>query len=346
MAQTQLALLLAATGWLAGGPTARAETIIGTFQYADFNPATPNVAPILRPIQFCKVQIDGYRQRGLFWSWALEVTTTTDANGSISVPRTFQDVGVTYRMRVFAENNAASVVANQLLATGPFWQEPGFPDNNPIIRTVTFPGAVLNFSYDFTDWYTPQHWSMADAVRLGFDYVNAQREPAQALAQPLPQAAVHPGNPLSTFYNPVNQTLEINNSDIWEDFTILHEYAHFVEHHIGSFAPIPAVHDGCTADLAGTILRSPEHAWMEGFAEFFAQVAASKSPPGSIRGHAGGAGTFTISELENTPWACPGLPADITPKMIENVVAGVLWDLFDAVGACGTSEVGQTRLIG
>ena len=337
-ALTLVKSLLLAIGWLAGGSTAWAETIIGTFQYADFNPATPGVAPILRPIQFCKVEIDGYRQRGLFWTWGLEVTTTTDANGSISVPMNFQEVGVTYRMRVFAENYAALVVPNNLLATGAFWQEPGYPDGAAFIKTVNYPAVVLDFSYNFTDWYTPQHWSLADAVRHGFDYVKAQREPSQALAQPLPQAAVHPGFGGSTFYNPINQTLEINNSHIWEDFTVLHEYGHFVEHHIGSFAPIPAVHDGCTATLLGNNINSAEHAWMEGFAEFFAQVAAANSPPGSIRGNAGGAGTFTVSQLENTPWACPGLPPNVTPNMIENVVAGVLWDLFDAVGNCGTGE--------
>ena len=334
----KLAILLAAIGWLADGSTARAERITGTFRYADFNPADGSI--INRPIQFCKVEVHAFRPRPPFgfWAWGLDATTTTDANGSVSVPRTFQGAGVAYDLKVFAENNATIVLANNLLASGAFWQEPGFPDGAAINRYVNAPGDVLDFSYNFTDSFTPQHWSLADAVRHGFDYVNARRDPSQT-AQPLPQATVHPGNPLNTFYNPINQTLEINNNHIWEDFTVLHEYGHFVEHHIGSFVPIPAVHDGCTANVAGTILRSPEHAWMEGFADFFAQAVAANNPPGTFRGFAGGNGTPSVFTLENaSASSCTGLPADITPNMIENVVAGVLWDLFDAEGACGTSE--------
>ena len=77
---------------------------------------------------------------------------------------------------------------------------------------------------------------------------------------------------------------------------------------------------------------------MEGFAEYFAQVVAAKNPAGTFQGHAGGAGTFTVAQLENTPWAGCTLPPGVTPKMTEHFVAGVLWDLFDGVGACGTSE--------
>lgn len=333
---TQLAILLAAIGWLACGGAAKAETITGTFRYADFNPRDGSTTN--RPIQFCKVEVHAFRRRGLIWIWGWELDTTTDANGSISVPMNFQEPGVQYALRVFAQNYAAVVVPNQLLASGPFYAQPGFP-GAPFILTVSLPTDVLDFSYDFTDAYAPQHWSLADAVRHGFDYVAARRDPSEETTEPLPPAAVHPGFAGSTFYNPINQTLEINNSHVWEDFTVLHEYGHFVEHHIGSFAPIPANHDGCTASIAGNNINSAEHAWMEGFAEFFAQAVAANNPPGTFRGRAGGNGTFTVSQLEDTPWAsCTGLPPHVTPNMIENVVAGVLWDVFDAAGACFSSE--------
>ena len=195
----------------------------------------------------------------------------------------------------------------------------------------------MDFSYDFTDDFTPQHWSLADAVRHGFDFVAARRDPSES--DPLRPAPVQPGF-FTTFYNPINQTLEINDMHIWEDFTVLHEYAHYVEHQISHFVAIPTVHNGCTTlDVFGAIVNTAEHAWMEGFAEFFAQAVARNSPAGALRGHAGDFGTFTISDLENTPWdRCTSLPANITPNMIENVVAGVLWDVFDIEGSCFSFE--------
>ena len=51
-----LTALLAVIGWLAGGSTAGAETVIGTFRYADFDPQDGTT--VLRPIQFCRVDID------------------------------------------------------------------------------------------------------------------------------------------------------------------------------------------------------------------------------------------------------------------------------------------------
>jgi len=49
-----------------------------------------------------------------------------------------------------------------------------------------------------------------------------------------------------------------------DDFTILHEYAHYLEERISSFQAIASWHDGCTA-LAGFVsVAGPDHAWMEG----------------------------------------------------------------------------------
>src|SRR5206468_5142620 len=252
-------------------------------------------------IRFCRIEVWGFRPRTLgIWAWGNDANSTTDGNGNISVPFTFQTAGVVYGVRITAENYAAVVWPNTPVSLSQFFVEPGEPDGTKFQRTANAPGDVLDFSYNFVDAFTPQHWSLAEAVRHGFDFASANRDPRET--DPLPKAGVQPGF-ITTFYNFIQSTLDINNAHVWEDFTILHEYGHFLEHQLGSFAPIPSSHDGCTArDAFGGTINSAEHAWMEGFAEFFAMAAASTLPPGTLQGHAGDFGTFTLSELENTPW--------------------------------------------
>ncbi len=311
-----------------------AETITGAFRYADFNPVTGGTQ--LRPIQFCKVEVHSFRPRiGPIWTWAKDLDTTTDGNGRINVSLPFQTRGVVYAVRVFAQNYGVAVWPNQFAATGPFSEEPGKPDGAAFNPTVSSSADVVDFSYDFQDSFTPQHWNIADAVRRGWDYVAARRDPSES--DPLPAANVQPGFAFTTFYNPVNNTLEIQNQFVFDDITLLHEFGHFVEHQISHFAAIPTSHDGCVArDLFGSIVNSPEHAWMEGFADFFAQAVVANNPTGTFQGPA--AGTFSVGQLENTPWDCPDVPAGTSPMAVENVVAGILWDLFDATGGCGTPE--------
>ena len=60
---------------------------------------------------------------------------------------------------------------------------------------------------------------------------------------------------------------------------LLHEYAHFVEETISAFPWSPTLHDGCLAkDSFGNVVNSGEHAWMEGFAGWFAQAVKLSSP--------------------------------------------------------------------
>ena len=164
-------------------------------RYMKHDPVHPAVGwPV--PIQFCKVEVDSFRPRPPFgfWSWGVETNLTTDENGSISMTRNFQASGVTYDLKVFAENYAAIVLPAQEFASGAFWQEPGFPDGGiPIWRFVNGATDILDFSYDFTDSYTPEHWNIADTVRHGFDYVAARRDPRET--DLLPQVLVHANAP-------------------------------------------------------------------------------------------------------------------------------------------------------
>ena len=127
----------------------------------------------------------------------------------------------------------------------------------------------------------------------------------------------------------------INSDHVNHDFLILHEYAHYLEERISSFAPVPTVHDGCTTrDVLGNIANSPEHAWMEGFADYFAQAVGRSVPSGTLTGVSGTPGT---ARLESP--SCPGLPSTTIPgDAVENYVAGTLWDLLDQPGDPGSQN--------
>jgi len=72
-----------------------------------------------------------------------------------------------------------------------------------------------------------------------------------------------------SWYDAPVDTVVINSADVDFDFLVLHEYAHFLEEMIRSFAPLPSTHDGCLANILGASVNSLEHAWMEGFADYF-----------------------------------------------------------------------------
>jgi hypothetical protein len=317
-----LALVLVVLGAVAAltASPAQATTVKGTFHYKDTNPATG--AQTDRPIVDAKVEIWRFRPRGVFWSWGKDAETTTDASGNISVNMPFAENGVIYQLRVFATNDAAIVWPNDFLHTMPFHREPGDDDNARIHRIERSASDVLDFSYTFHGW-SSQHFNIAEVARHAKAYADARRDPSET--DPIPPAAFQPTSVTGTYYNPVNDTVVINSDDVYNDFDILHEYAHYLEEMISTFAPIPTNHDGCTANLGGLPVTWPQHAWMEGFADYFAQAVGRSVPPGTLTGLRGTPGMGTLESP-----SCAGLPSATIPgDFVENLVAGTLWDLYD-----------------
>jgi hypothetical protein len=260
-----------------GGGVPAPITLTGTFNYAD------NARP--RPIAFADVQVWRFAPHGSFgvWSWSWERTVTTDGAGHISTTFPFDVKGVVYALRVFATNYAAVVWPNDAAHTTPFHQEPGEPSGSSIHRDVTTPGQVRDFSWDFTDDWTSQHFNLAETVRRGFDFARARRDPRES--DPIAPANVQPTSVGDSWYNPVADTVVITSGDVSADLLVLHEYAHYLEEQIGSFAWIASSHDRCVArDVFGNDISSPEHARMEGFADWFAQAVARNNTEAGLTG--------------------------------------------------------------
>lgn len=333
----KLTLAIAVLGVLFVAAPAGAETITGTFRFQDRSTATsPPTWTTPRPIVSAKVEV--WSCAPIFGAcpfWGRDATTTTDATGSISVPLVFRGGGRIYAVRVYATNPAVEVWPKILVPTEPYWQEPGQPDNAIINRTVLAAGDTLDFSYDFVEFWSAAHFNIADALLVGRTYADANRDPAET--DTLGQVKVQPTSawPGTDFFNPVTNTITVVGSDMFEDFTLLHEYAHFLQNEISTFVPIPSLHDGCFARMigTGTPINSEEHAWMEGFADYFSAVVRTLNP-GRVEGTAG-RGTPSNAVLENpvgtiaaTP-ACAGVTTSFAGDQIELLAAGALWDLFD-----------------
>lgn len=312
-----VAQILALFGFiLLTGFDARAERIEGTFLYARQDGS-------MRPIRFAKVEIWRFAPRAFgIWSWGHDGDATTNAEGTISKDMPFVQSGVIYGVRVFATNYAAVVWEQNTASPISFFREPTEPDGSPMNKTVNDPSDVLPFNFDFTDQASRIHYNLAETARHGFDYASSHRDPTEG--DQLGRVNIQPQSLPFSYYNPVNDTMIIQSEHVFDDIGALHEYGHYLEDQLSEFFPMPAQHNGCEAVIAGALVNSAEHAWMEGFADYFAQVVAKSLPSGTVTGEQG---TFPVFQLE-APFECDVAPGD----QIELFVAASLWDLFDPIG--------------
>jgi hypothetical protein len=328
-----LVVMLGTLGALTASP-AHATTVKGKFQYEDIQYTwddtkkewTQTVTD--RPIARAKVEIWRFRSRCFLcpWTWAKDATTWTDANGSISLGIPFAGKGVVYGVRVFATNNAAIVYRNApLLPTPPFHREPGEDNGHIIHKTEHSPSDVLDFQTTTFRGWSAQHFNIAEVARQGKLYADARRAPGET--DPIRPANFQPTSAFDSYYNPVNDTVYINSADVNQDFLILHEYAHYLQEQISSFAPVPTRHTGCimrTVQAPYHIINTPELAWMEGFADYFAQAVGYSDSSNTLSGS-----RYWLGVLERAHLYCDDLPSGIPGDAVEYFVAGTLFDLFD-----------------
>jgi hypothetical protein len=312
---------------------ASAERVKATLTFVDGN-GQPS------PIRRATVEI--WRKYGSFIpTWRNDFTVTTDDSGSFDVTIPTVGAGAVYGLRVYAINDAA-IVRFRDRPTDAMYEQPG-PPGAPIQKVSNSPSDVLDFSWKFTDPATVAYYNIADALIYGRDYALARRAPGEPEIIKQLTVSVESGN---TFYDPYVHWMRLNPGSGYavamDDLTILHEYGHFLEEQLSSFMALASAHDGCNVQLwaGGPHAESPGFAWMEGFADYFAQ--AVKSAYGTkISGP--GLGTPSVSTLESP--SCAGGPF-LPGEWLENFVAGALWDLHDDSGAaepadrlCGKDDV-------
>ncbi|MDQ4132092.1 MAG: hypothetical protein M3179_02545 [Actinomycetota bacterium] len=292
-------------GTWSGGTTASGTTVTGLFRYSDRDAIN---ASFLRPISFAKVEIWRYRP-GWFgvWSWNHDATSETQADGRFSVKMPYEQSGIKYAVRVFATNPFAVVWPSGGGSSVPFWTEPG-PVGTPIQKTASTNGTTIAFDFDFSDDFRSRHFNLAETAIHGGRYVNLRRGEADLF----PRVNMQPGSE-GSWYTPRTTPSTM-----------------------GAMPWIPTSHDGCLAKQGSYIVNSPEHAWMEGFANYLAQAIVTRTPEANLRPSGG---TIPISRME-TP-SCGSEPAGLSGDAIEVRVAGVIWDLFDSRNESGDASTGM-----
>lgn len=297
------------------------DVVAGKLTYTDTeDPA--GVVTFDRPIIGCRVQV---------WRAGVITTTTeTDNDGrfSVFVPR--MPDGTQTRLVVYATNAAAQVLGE----VGPFFM--------PTASQPSSGGSTF-FSKNFDHRYEVRSFNAAQNIRLAYNFAHARRDPNETEVIPIVDVSFIDHDAAGTRYNHPASSLLIHHNDSSRDLVIMHEYAHFLEDKIGSFLLLPSYHDTCftsqrclipeqCANLEGTsrtqLINSPENAWMEGFADYFAMAVKRANPAAQFNLAAGG--TMTESELNN-PGPCLAVGREafdghiIDGEMVEKFVASALW---------------------
>ncbi|MGW1346960.1 hypothetical protein ACWCOV_38315 [Kribbella sp. NPDC002412] len=149
---------------------------------------------------------------------------------------------------------------------------------------------------------------------------------------------------------PISGDLRIQPKYAMHDDLILHEYAHWLQHDIGSLAWIGSDHNGCTitniAVLSGGGLppnhpdRIAQVAWMEGFADWFSAHVMREARPTGPPLYASRA-MPDLRAADNLSM-CSDIP-DGFGEYVEFRIAASLWDLDDRNNEPGDAASGFAR---
>jgi hypothetical protein len=185
-------------------------------------------------------------------------------------------------------------------------------------------------------------------------YAESLRSAGDIAKDPLDRVNVNIGycHGRSSCLWPVDGISHIGPNSVMDDYFILHEYAHFLQWNLGTLAWIASDHGDCTISFVVFGLDTEplpkaaprylqEHAWLEGFADWFASAAALH-----VGGSAGFEGTVNpdLAKYDTKmPWCT--VPDDGYGDQLELHLAAALWDLTDTSNEPGDTVGGFEKEI-
>jgi hypothetical protein len=293
---------------LAISAPAAADRITGTFTFRDGD-------GMQKPIRDATVEIWRRDPGGI--NWYVVMTTSTSPTGVVDVMVPFIP-NAWHSLRVYAENRGA-VVYKRDFHNEKFYAKPGGIELPSVSGTQ-------DFSFASSNLFDSNHYNIADAVLRAFDYASSPARRAAGETDTVAQIGVFPIKFGTTFYDPWAKVLRIDDGYAMDDFTIIHEYGHHLEERISTFFVQASVHNGCTAfsSEGGYSVASPELAWMEGFASYFAEAVAM-TMGGVNRDPSFPLGSIPATMLEGPSCSGSTLPLAST----EVFVGGALFDIID-----------------
>jgi hypothetical protein len=301
-----------------------------------------------RPVVDLPVEIWTFAPRALFWTWAPARTGRTDMAGNFTTTLPFRNKNVIYAVRYHTRNSGVRCCSGFTLPG----QAPGgevialgtdVKGGRSIEKKAPAPGATVRFARTFRDGVAAV-FNVMDVMYRASQFV--RRFETNTTDDRIGRAVFGTDHLSGTWFDPVVGHVNVLPRDRWNDEIILHEYGHYVQYQIGSLAWIASSHDGCTPDSMWVIGGSPvqdwdhvrrQHAWLEGFADWFAAVVLAETPA-QFR-----AGTRSSRlEVASCPEAGPWPDGD----RFEDHVAAFLWDMTDGFnGTEGDDRDGGTAQI-
>ena len=163
-----------------------------------------------------------------------------------------------------------------------------------------------------------EYFNIADAILYARQYAEGKRSDNDNIGYvdvQWPDAA-------GSQYNPMYEELYIEAADGFSDYTIIHEYGHYLQDAIGTNDEYwgDSGHNFCTDD------KNEEFAWSEGFAEYFGTIVPSTYAALSIAN--------SYIDRSESPYCFENLGGEsccdtATGNESEATVCGVLWDIAD-----------------
>jgi hypothetical protein len=287
------------------------------------------------------------------WGWGKDRYGYTDDAGKFATRLPFGQPGIVYAVRVFAQNNAALCCVGDLEHV--FAQPPS--TNGQTEVKVQNAGTTVVWDHTFTDPVWNSAFNIVETIRHAKYYFEQHRDPGEAASQPQHIAHVALGgcsafSPKASCMWPVSGDIKIYPPDSFDDYLIVHEYAHYLQYDVGSLAWIASDHSGCTPGSLHVLTEGnpakietykEQLAWMEGFADWYSWLLKDKIGSLPNVNFAGSAGQDNLAETNNCPESAP--PDSVPGQKLERHVGNMLMDLTDTTNETGDRAGGLEGMI-